>query len=627
MAVPVIIALGYAVGHLGWYLGTPLGQVPVLDEHENLGLAEAITGGTLPAEPFYRAPGYALLLALLRALGVTAGGLFPAALALGAMLHALNAGLIARLARGWLGDRAALAAGLLAALHPVFVHYATQALDATPALMLFLLGLNFLATATSARGGAWAWLGASGCWAAAALMRPNYLLVWIALPLLAWMTKSTSPTSRRMLASLGGEVLFLALAGWQWRVSGAPRFLPTQGAYNFWAANRPGAHGRYYVQSLSLSSALAGQNPTRAESLLLFSQETSRDGADLDAANAYWSGRSRTEIISRPAAWIGRLAQKTYALVNNWEQYNNKTFAFHQERSPWLRWNPLCWGVLFVFGIAGAVRLRAAERRAASLLGGITAIVAVSVVLFFVSARFRLPLAALLCVPAGAALAHPIAIFHALTPAQRGFLALGLLGAGLLTFSTFDGVRDTRPFIQDHLLIARAAQVVGDDAATWTEATAALALDPTRSNAAEFIVTSGFNRQLLAPLSPSELAAWRVGAGRLLAAPDYAAPAARVIAAMAIRDAVALRALARAPVPTNQDALGALVLLLAADSAETARLREAALTDGSTLFLMARQAIDPETFEAWAHTHKPPGWSKSLASARLRIFPPLSPTR
>jgi 4-amino-4-deoxy-L-arabinose transferase-like glycosyltransferase len=624
VAVPVVIALGYAVGHLGWYLGTPLGQVPVLDERENLSLAEAIAGGTLPAEPFYRAPGYALLLAFLRALSVTAGGLFPVALALGAMLHALNAGLIARLARGWLGDRAALAAGLLAALHPVFVHYATQALDATPALTLFLLGLNFLATGINTPGGAGWWLGASGCWAAAALMRPNYLLVWITLPLLALMTKSPGPISRRVLPSLGGAVLFLALAGWQWRVSGAPRFLPTQGAYNFWAANRPGAHGRYYVQSLSLAPALAGQNPARAESLLLFAQETGRAGDDLDAANAYWNARTRAEIIAHPLAWLGRLARKTYALLNTWEQYNNKTFAFHQARSPWLRWNPLCWGTLFVLGLAGAVRLRAVAPQAAALLTGIAAIVAVSVVLFFVSARFRLPLAALLCVPAGAALAHPIAIFHALTPARRGWLALALLGASLLTFSTLDGVRDTRPFIQDHLLIARAAQVVGDDDATWTEASAALALDPTRGDAAEFLVTSGFNRQLLAPLPAAELTAWRAGAARVLAAPGHAAPAARVIAAAATRDSTALRALAITPAPTTHDAVGALVLLHTADSAEIARLRDAAPTDGSTLFFMARQALEPEAFESWAQTHKPAGWSKSLASARLRLFPPPS---
>ncbi|RFC41425.1 MAG: hypothetical protein DUW69_002704, partial [Verrucomicrobia bacterium] len=141
VAVPVLVALAYASGHLGWYLTTPLGRVPVLDERENLALAESIFRGTLPAEPFYRASGYALVLASLRSLGVAAGALFSTALALGAVLHAVNAGLVALLARRWFGPVAALAAGLLCALNPVLVHYSTQALDAVPALTLFLAGL------------------------------------------------------------------------------------------------------------------------------------------------------------------------------------------------------------------------------------------------------------------------------------------------------------------------------------------------------------------------------------------------------------------------------------------------------------------------------------------------------
>ena len=80
----------------------------------------------------------------LRALGISPAGLFPAALLLGAALHAIDAVLVACVARRWFGDRAALAAGLLFALDPVMVHYATQALDATLSLALFLAGLNFL---------------------------------------------------------------------------------------------------------------------------------------------------------------------------------------------------------------------------------------------------------------------------------------------------------------------------------------------------------------------------------------------------------------------------------------------------------------------------------------------------
>jgi len=132
----------------------------VLDERENMDLSAAIFGGALPREPFYRAPGYALVLAGLRCLGVPAGGLFPAALLLGTALHAADTALVACVARRWFGNRAALAGGLLFAFDPVMVHYATQALDSTLSLALFLLGLNFFAAAVAAP--AWWWMAASG---------------------------------------------------------------------------------------------------------------------------------------------------------------------------------------------------------------------------------------------------------------------------------------------------------------------------------------------------------------------------------------------------------------------------------------------------------------------------------
>src|ERR1043166_1295612 len=363
LVIPAAVAFAYVCLHLTWYRDTPLGQVPVLDEQENLALAEAIVHGALPAEPFYRAPGYALLLAGMRAAGVPAEGLFQAALIFGCFLHAANAALVAAIARTFFGGgRAALLSGLLYALNPTFVHYSTQALDAVPSLTLFLMGLCWLAPNLTpldvSRRVSWRWAGASVSWAAAAMIRPNYLFLWLTLPMLAfWFAAERSPRLLGVAATLAGVAVFAAVAGWQWRVSGVAGFLPWQGAYNLWAANRPGAHGRYYVQQHAFTAAAARQNPARAESIYLYQGETGAPAADIGALNAHWRERFTQQLGQHPIAWMGLMARKTYALLNNWEQYNNKTFAFHRARAPWLRWNPLGWGVVFVLGIAGAARL------------------------------------------------------------------------------------------------------------------------------------------------------------------------------------------------------------------------------------------------------------------------------
>ena len=484
VALPAALAFAYALGHLDWYLGTPLGRVPVLDERENLDLAAAIAGGTLPPSPFYRAPGYALVLAGLRTLGVSAGGLFPAALLFGVALHALNAGLVAGVARRWFGSGAALAAGLLFALDPVFVHYATQALDATLSLSLFLSGLGCLAAALAAPDRARGWAGAGVSWAAATLVRPNFLLAWAVVPFLAAFPGGMRRARGRLLAAaLAGALLFAAASAWQWRVSGVAGFLPWQGAYNLWAANRPGANGRYYSQQLSLSPALARSNPARAESIILYQREAAGQPEDIPAMNAHWRRRFLEEIRTHPLRWAGLEARKAYALLNNWEQYNNKTFAFHKARSPWLRWNPVCWGALLLLGVAGAFRLGSESPRAAAALAAVAAAVAASILLFFVSARFRLPLAAILAILAGGALASP-AFWRGWSAGRRASLGAALALAGLVAFSDYGGVQDRSTFVQDHVLLARAAFTVGDDATALGEAREALKLQPWHPDAA-----------------------------------------------------------------------------------------------------------------------------------------------
>ena len=473
LVLPAAAALAYGLGHLTWYLGTPLGRTPVLDERENLDLASAIFGGDLGHEPFYRAPGYALVLALLRLIGVSAGGLFPVALALGVLLHAANAYLVASVARRWFGPRGGLAAGLLLGLNPVFVHFATQALDTTLSLTLFLVGLNCVVKAVDSEG-EWPWAGASLSWAAATLVRPNYLLAWMALlPAAALFPRP----GRKLAAALSGVVLLGAMALWQWGVCGTASFLPWQGAYNLWSANRPGSNGRFFSQQVSLAPELARANPARAESIYLFEKENPGVPPDIARMNAFWTHKFVEEATAHTSRWISLVAHKTYALLNNWEQYNNKTFAFHKALSPWLSWNPICWGLLLVLGVGGAARLGSESPKQAILLTWIALALAASVIAFFVSARFRLPLAALLAALGGGCLSSPT--FWRPWPKGRQWrLAAAAAFAAAVAFTSLGGVADTSTFVQDHALLARAAFTVGDDALALREAREALKLQP-----------------------------------------------------------------------------------------------------------------------------------------------------
>jgi hypothetical protein len=561
--LPIAVALIYAGGHLTWYLGTPLGRVPVLDEQENVTLATAIFDGNLPAEPFYRAPGYALGLATLRWLGVSATGLFSTGLAAGVLLHAINAGIIARVAGKLFGECAAYLAGFIAALYPVFVHFSTQALDSVPSLTLFLLGISRLIPGRGAEVRVVDWIVASLFWGAATLVRPNFLAVWMTLPFMAVVTSVRRDRLPMLAGALAGGLLFAVSAVWQWRVSSVAGFLPWQGAYNLWAANQPEGHGRYYVQKTALPATLARQNPARVESILFYQQANPQTSADIPTMNTYWRDRFREEVVDQPFAWVGLLVRKTYAFCNDWEQYNNKTYAFHQLRSPWLRWNPLSWGLLFVLGLAGAARLATESKKTTFILGLVAITYSASVILFYVSDRFRLPMAALGIVLTSGALTAP-GFWRSWPTGRQWLLAGGLLTATALTFSNFDSVRSRTTFVQDHALLARAADTVGDDQTAWHEARDALAMQPLHPDAMQIAIAAYFNQLLNGTAAPADEPAWLAVSRHFLtlSGNNNEASDLRVVAALAL-----WRAGERDPavaewrnMPSNPSAIAARVL-------------------------------------------------------------------
>jgi hypothetical protein len=130
-----------------------------------------------------------------------------------------------------------------------------------------------------------------------------------------------------------------------------------------------------------------------------------------------------------------------------------------------------------MLGVAGAARLCAESPRAALALAAVWCACAAGILLFFASARFRLPLAAIFAALAGGALGSP-GFWRGWPRAPQSALAGAVALAGLIAFSNFGGVQDRSTFVQDHALLARAAFTVGDDETALSEAREALRMQP-----------------------------------------------------------------------------------------------------------------------------------------------------
>jgi len=512
-----LAGLLYAAAYCLWYASTPMGVHPVLDGKENLQLANAITEGRLPAEPFYRAPLYPLLISGGIGLGLPESLWPDLARLINLLAWSMSVFLAGRLAgRLWASERAAIAAAALWAFYPVGLFFLGDPLDVTLATALLLAGLDravaFLKTASPQAALASGFLLVLG-----ALARPQLWTVVVVAPVAMLAISmiyrrgegaaSGGPAKRPprwpiALFLVGGAMPAVMLGLYNQKLSGDFTFMPTQGAFNLWAANKPGAHGKYFAQEIEVFQREDHQNPARVEAIYHYMRDRGVDASvDYQEINQYWRERTRAMIVEDPAAWIGRLLRKAYYLLNRYEQYNNKTYSVHRELTPLLALNPLGWGLLLV---AAAPLLVLGRKNPLIFWLMLSAGLAYAggLLLTYVSARFRLPLAPMLAVLASGWAAAP----WRAAPRWRCWTGAGLGAlAGLAAFTTGFGVREPPTAAQDYLLLGYAALDSGRDQAALEWAGRGMTVDDDRLALRELAVVAQFNLDLAVLLETGEL--------------------------------------------------------------------------------------------------------------------------
>ena len=480
----------YSTGFLLWYSATTLGLYPVLDGREHLELARRIASGELPQEPFYRAPLYAAALSWLIKAGVTPASLPFAARAVNGVLHLFSTTLVGLIsARLWRSHVAAAISALLFGMNPVVLHFAADPLDLTFAVSLLLGALNCLLRAglpAAAHRRGWLIAGAL-LLAAAVLARPQMLpLLPVFVICAGWPQPRHWPLD--LAAMLMPMALVLGAMGLvNEQLGGVFRILPWQSAYNLWAANGPGANGRYFVQTRRIAVYADGTNPARIESERQYRADNPGAPDDWASMSRYWNARTLAAVRTAPQRWLRLESEKLWYLLNNFEQYDIKTYHVHKAASPWLRWNPLGWTVLLTVA-AGALGSRRPSPAVATV-GWFVLAYGGGLLLGYVNARFRLPLVPLLAILGGGVAWRPppIALL------RGAALALPLALMSLLPLPA--GEAD-KTLVQDELLHGRAAVMLGFNDEALVAARAALERSPGNEAARELLCVAAFNAWL-----------------------------------------------------------------------------------------------------------------------------------
>lgn len=393
------IALVVRLSYLAEWNGTPLASVLVGDAAGYDVWARAIVAGDWYGhEVFYQAPFYPYFLAIVyRVFGT---GATVARLAQ-AVLGSASCVLLALAGRRFLSARAGLAAGALVALYAPAIWF--DGLVQKGALGGFFMAILLWTLGEFNRRPRAVWIFAVGLTLGVfSLTRENALLL---VPLVAaWVVLDGAGRSRRERAAgcailLAGAALTLAPVGLRNRDLGGGFLLTTsQLGPNFFIGNHPGANGRY----VPLRSRRGGVEFERVDATLLAEAATGR-ALSAREVSRYWLGRGLAYVRGEPLAWLGLMARKAGLVWHAGEILDTDSLEAYEDESRILRalGRVLHFGTLLPLALAGVWLTRGAWRRLVPLYA-IALTVAASVALFYVTARYRYPLAPVLALFAGA---------------------------------------------------------------------------------------------------------------------------------------------------------------------------------------------------------------------------------
>jgi tetratricopeptide (TPR) repeat protein len=424
VAVALAAAAALRLAFVAETAGHPLYQAltgdPALYHAQAL---DILAGHPVPAQAyFHSSPLYPFFLAaVLRAFAgsLTAVRLVQAGVGVVSVL------LVTLLARAAFGRRASLAAAWLAALYVPFVFFESEVLEIA-LVIAFVTGSLLLLAARRARATP-ASAGAAGLLLGlGALGKPN-LLLFAPVGSALLFAETAGPRARRALTAaaffVAAGVAVLPATAHNWRATGDLIPVSWNGGINLFIGNHPGASGMFDVPP-EFRLDLPGASTAAAERAA---------GRALSAGEVsdYWAGRAFAWMRSQPGAWFALLARKSALFWNAYEIPNHYHFYFVREFAPALRLPVSTFGVVAPLGLLGLGLAVARRSPHARLLIAYGAAFMASVVLFFITARYRLAIVPVLLASAGFALTELWAFARG-----RRWLSLAVAGAALAALAT-----------------------------------------------------------------------------------------------------------------------------------------------------------------------------------------------
>jgi tetratricopeptide (TPR) repeat protein len=399
----------------------PFFDHPIMDaSYHDTWAREIASGSLMRTEPFFRAPLYPYLLALVYRIW---GGSYLVPRLLQFLLGGFTCVATLVLARRLIGQTAGIVAGIICIFYPVLIYFEGELLTETLFTFLTMVALLLLDTA-SRQGKSLPWFWAGLCLGLALITRPTIVL-FVPLALIGCLLFSKRKTVASLLLAVGIGIPLAPVTFHNYAVS--REFIPVvwQGGLNFYLGNNPAADGWSATSPEIRKDWWGGYSD-----MIAIPREALGREPKYDEVSAFWRRRGTEFIRSQPGGWTRLMLRKAALFWNAMEFPNNQDYNFAKLYS-WVLRNPVVnFGVIAPLCLLGVFVLLPQFRRLYFVYAFLVAYFVVTVA-FFVCSRYRAPALPVICLFAGGLVSYITRLLKTRRWAGFFLCVLGLAGAAL----------------------------------------------------------------------------------------------------------------------------------------------------------------------------------------------------
>ena len=409
---------------------------PTIDAlYHHLWAKQIAEGNILAGGPFFRAPFYPYFLGLLYSIF---GTNFTVVIIIQHLIGILAIPLVFLVAKNYFPPAVAVIAAILTSVNGVLIYFESQMLLDFLTVIFYLLFIYFLTIAQKKDESKWYFI--SGLVAGLfALTRPNILAV---LPLVCfWIfllgTNLKTKIKHSLILLTGTILLLLPVTLRNIIVGGDTVLIASQGGINFYIGNNEQADG--------YTAILPGFGHTWQYSDADYEASKSlgkKPGTIKPSeVSSYYYKKAVNFIVSSPAIYFRLLVKKIYLFWNRFEISNNNNIYFLTDYIGMSYYPLFIFAIISPLGFIGSILCFFKGRRFwifPILIFGYMA----TVIMFFITARFRLPIVPLLSIMSAFTIYEIYRMLRGRFYKQAALLICAVFIAGLFSWTNLYGHHD-----------------------------------------------------------------------------------------------------------------------------------------------------------------------------------------